>query len=81
MENSNSDINKVLSNPSYSKHSKSQASSLVDMGDPKKRYAAVIQQEKRHERTQLHKQLERQKNEEEKVYKKHLRAEINKRKK
>lgn len=49
MENS-SDLNRVFSNPSYSKNSKSQASSLAEMNDPKKRYAAVIQQEKLNER-------------------------------
>lgn len=44
MENSSGDLNNVLSNPSHSKYSKSQASSHPDLADPKKRYAAVIQQ-------------------------------------
>jgi hypothetical protein len=46
MENSSSELNKLLSNPSQSKYSKSQVSSHADCYDPKKRYAAVIQQEK-----------------------------------
>lgn len=54
---SSGDLNKILSNHSHSKFSKSQASSLADKTDPKKRYAAVIQQEKQHERNLLHKKL------------------------
>lgn len=57
MDGSSGDLNKVLSNPSNSKYSKSQASSHPDLADPKKRYAAVIQQEKYHERTQLQQKL------------------------
>jgi hypothetical protein len=80
MENS-SDRHKLLSNPSYSKNSKSQTSSLLEVTDPKRRYMAVIQQEKENERVNLHKKLSKQKEEEEKLYRKHLKAEIKKRKK
>lgn len=80
MENSG-ELNKLLSNASQSKYSKSQGSSHADFNDPKKRYAAVIQQEKYQERTQLHQKLEKQRQEEERAHKKHLKAEISKRKK
>lgn len=41
----------------------------------------MIKQEKENERKKLHKKIEKQKEDDEKVYKKHLKAEINKRKK
>lgn len=63
MESSSGELNKVLSNPSHSKYSKSQASSHPDLADPKKRYATVIQQEKHQERAQLHQKLEKKKEE------------------
>jgi hypothetical protein len=74
------ELNKVNSLKSCSRQSKSQASSFIDPNDPKKRYQVVIREEMDNERQQIHYKMEKKRQEEEKMHRKHLQSELIKKK-